>query len=136
MAHYDTIDFVALLIGYALSGEATLEMFSDRLRPFAGPFMALFGRNRLPHRSTLSRFLAALDHLTVEALRAFFQCDLLARPLTQGDEYPGGGWDRCGERWHVLDSDGTRQAARQRALPRTPDLPEASRRLDEVCAAG
>ena len=31
--HYETIDFVAILIGYALSGEATLETFYDRLSP-------------------------------------------------------------------------------------------------------
>src|SRR5437588_4010641 len=65
--HYDVIDFVAVLIAYALSGEATLETFYDRLWPFATEFMALFGRSRLPHRSTLSRFLAAIDQPTVEA---------------------------------------------------------------------
>ncbi len=36
----------------------------------------------------------------------------------------------------VFDVDGTRQTARQRALPSTPDLPTAQRRLDEVCAPG
>ncbi|GHO76535.1 hypothetical protein KSD_43060 [Ktedonobacter sp. SOSP1-85] len=36
----------------------------------------------------------------------------------------------------VFDVDGTRQAARQRALPSTPDLPPAQRRLNEVCAPG
>jgi hypothetical protein len=36
----------------------------------------------------------------------------------------------------VFDVDGTRQAARQRALPSTPDLPPARRRLDKVCAPG
>lgn len=133
---YDTIDVVAMLIGYTLSGEATLEAFYDRLEPFALPFMALFERNRLPHRSTLSRFLASIDQPTVEALRTLFQQDLLARPLTQEDGHPGGLWDRCGERWHIFDVDGTRQAARQRALPHTPDLPAPSRRLDEVCAPG
>jgi hypothetical protein len=35
--------------------------------------MALFGRNQLSHPSTLSRFLAALDQSTVEALRILFQ---------------------------------------------------------------
>ncbi len=45
--HYDVIDFVAVLLGYALSGESTLEAFFDHLQPFAGPFMALFGRDRL-----------------------------------------------------------------------------------------
>ena len=46
--HYDVIDFVAVLLGYALSGEPTIEAFFDRLRPFADPFMALFGRDQLP----------------------------------------------------------------------------------------
>jgi hypothetical protein len=42
--------------------------------------MALFGRNLLPHRSTLSRFLAALDQASVEALASrSAQEDLLAR---------------------------------------------------------
>src|SRR6266487_6796050 len=76
---YDLIDFVAVLIGYAVSGEPTLLAFYERLAPFAEPFMALFGRNRLPHRSTLSRFLAALDQSTAEALRTLFQEDLQAR---------------------------------------------------------
>jgi hypothetical protein len=34
-------------------GERTLEAFYERLQPFAHTFMALFGRERLPHRSTL-----------------------------------------------------------------------------------
>ena len=68
--HYDLIDFVAVLIGYAISGKPTLLAFYERLLPFAEPFMALFDRNQLPHRSTLSRFLAALDQSAVEALRA------------------------------------------------------------------
>ncbi len=71
--HYDVIDFVAVLIGYAISGESTRLSFYERLAPFAEPFMALFGRNLLPHRSTLSRFLAALDQPTVEALRTLQQ---------------------------------------------------------------
>src|SRR5690348_2850628 len=67
--HYDVIDFVTVLVGYAISGERTLETFYERLQPFALAFMALFGRDRLPARSTLSRFLAALDQAPVEALR-------------------------------------------------------------------
>ncbi len=59
---YEVIDFVAVLLGYAVSGERTLEAFYERLHPFATAFMALFGRDRLPARSTLSRFLAALNH--------------------------------------------------------------------------
>ncbi len=57
---YEIIDFLAVLFGYAISGERTLEEFYQRLQPFAIPFMALFDRDQLPARSTLSRFLAAL----------------------------------------------------------------------------
>src|SRR5881397_701349 len=76
--HYEVIDFVAVLLGYARSFERTLETFYERLQPFANAFMALFGRDRLPARSTLSRFLAALDQPPVEALRALFLEDLVA----------------------------------------------------------
>src|SRR5713226_4276003 len=65
---YEVIDFLVVLFGYAISGERTLEAFYERLHPFAAAFMALFGRDRLPARSTLSRFLAALSSEPVEAL--------------------------------------------------------------------
>ncbi len=132
---YDLIDFVAVLLGYAISGECTLEAFYERVQPFADAFMALFGRNRLPARSTLSRFLASLDQAPVEALRTVFLEDLVTRPLEK-EEKAGGLWDRQGTHWLVFDIDGTRQAARQRALPCTCDLPAAQRRLNEVCAPG
>lgn len=130
---YDLIDFAAVLIGYILSGEPTLLAFYERLAPFASPFMALFGRNQLPHRSTLSRFLAALDQPTVEALRALFQNDLFAR-----SPFPslGGLFDRTGASWLVVDVDGTRATARQRALPQTEALPAPYRRFAQVCAPG
>lgn len=130
---YDLIDFTVVLIGYVVSGEPTLQAFYERLVPFAEPFMALFGRNQLPHRSTLSRFLAALDQPTMEALRTIFQKDLLARsPFSS----PGGLFDRRGAQWLVVDVDGTRQAARQRALPQLESLPAPHRRFDQVCAPG
>src|SRR6266566_1153816 len=98
--HYDVIDFVAVLIGYAVSGEPTLLAFYERLAPFAESFMALFDRNQLPHRSTLSRFLAALDQSAVEALRARFQEDLHARnPFAS----PGGLFDRTEKQWMVVE---------------------------------
>jgi len=132
---YDVIDFLAILFGYAISGERTLEEFYERLQPFALPFMALFERDRLPSRSALSRFLAALTDAPVEALRTLFLNDLLAWSLTP-DKQTGGLVDRAGKSWIVFDIDGTREAARQRALPQGEDLPPAFRRLDEVCAPG
>jgi hypothetical protein len=132
---YEVIDFLAVLFGYAISGERTLEEFYERLQPFAVPFMALFERDQLPSRSALSRFLAALTEAPVEALRALFLDDLLSRPLTP-DKQTGGLVDRAGNTWIVFDIDGTREAARQRALPQTDNLPPAFRRLDDVCAPG
>src|SRR3989440_2997955 len=52
---YESIDFLALLIGYAISGERRLPDFFERVEPFEAAFMALFGRRCLPHRSSLSR---------------------------------------------------------------------------------
>ena len=132
---YEVIDFVVVLIGYAISGERTLEAFYKQVQPWASAFMALFGRDRLPARSTLSRYLSALDQAAVETLRTLFQHDLLARPLGQG-ELLGGLWDRAGAHYLVFDVDGTREAARQRALPQTADRPAPQRRLRDICAPG
>src|SRR5579884_1338484 len=132
---YEVIDFLAVLFGYAISGERTLEAFDERMAPFAVPFMALFDRDQLPARSTLSRFLAALSEAPVEALRPLFLDDLVGRPLTP-DKQTGNLVDRTSTAWVVFDIDGTREAVRQRALPQTEALPSAFRRLDEVCAPG
>jgi hypothetical protein len=138
---YEVIDFMAVLFGYAVSGERTLQAFYERLQPYASAFMALFGRDRLPSRSAFSRFLAALTPEPVEALRTLFLDDLLSRPLANDPNDPnktqtGGLVDRAGNTWVVFDLDGTREAARQRALPQTKALPPTFRRLDEICAAG
>jgi len=94
-----------------------------------------FLRDRLPARSTLSRFLAALTEAPVTALRTLFLDDVLSRPLLP-EQQSGGLTDRASHAWVVFDVDGTREAARQRALPQSEELPPAFRRLDEVCAAG
>jgi hypothetical protein len=44
--------------------------------------------------------------------------------------------DRAGNERMVFDIDGTREAARQRALPKTEGLPAPQRRLNQVCAPG
>jgi hypothetical protein len=132
---YDVLDFLAVLFGYAISGERTLEAFYEAVHPFASAFMALFGRASLPAASTLSRFLAALPAEPVEALRTLFLEDLLARRLST-EEQDAGLWDRQGNRWMVFDVDGTREAARQRALPQTLDRPAPQRRLRPLCAPG
>jgi hypothetical protein len=101
------------------------------------PFRSWPGRERdqFPCRSALSRFLAALTEAPVEALRTLFLDDLLSRPIMP-EKQTGGLVDRAGDAWVIFDIDGTREAARQRALPQTEDLPPPFRRLDEVCAPG
>ncbi len=106
---FEVIDFVVVLMGYAISGEPTLKAYYERLQPFATPCMALFGRKQLPHRSTLSRFLAALDQASVEALRSVFLQDALARLGPEADV--GGLWDRLRSRWHPTGRTTTRSAS-------------------------
>jgi hypothetical protein len=94
---FEVIDFVVMLLGYAISGEPTLKAYYERLQPFASTFMALFGRSSLPHRATLSRFLAALDETAVEALRSVFLRDAQARLGSEAEGDSGtdreiGGW--------------------------------------------
>ena len=133
--HYEVIDFLAVLFGYAISGERTLEAFYEQLLPLAQPFMALFERERLPSRSALSRFLASLTWEATEALRTLFLADVFARPLDT-ERHTGQLVDRVGVARVVFDIDGTRQAARQRALPKSEELPVPQRRLKQICAPG
>jgi len=133
--HYELIDFLVVLFGSAVSSERTLERFYEAVRPWAHPFMALFGRDRLPSRSAFSRALAALTAPVIETLRTLFLNDLLARPLSAEAEIAGL-WDRQEQQWRVFDIDGTREAAGPRALPQADPLPEPQRRLDSGCAPG
>ena len=96
--------------------------------------MALFGREQLPHRATLSRFLAALDEPCLKALRSLFEQDYLQHGFSQ--EEVGCLSDREGQRLLIVDVDATRQAARQRALTTCPEVPAPRRRLEQVCAPG
>ena len=124
--NYEVIDFLALLIGYAISGERTLADFFERLAPFGPAFMALFGRKNLPHRSSLSRFLADVDPPCVEAFGTLFEQYSFEEGWT--NDSIGGVWDRQGRRYIVFDVDATRQAARQRTLPSDPTLSLPRRR--------
>ena len=117
LAAYAVIDFLAVLFGYAISGERTLEEFYQRLQPFAVPFMALFERERLPSRSALSRFLAALTETPVAALR-----DLLTSRSAQSAPHARQATrklagsnrsflDRLRHRWHAGSGSATRLPA-------------------------
>jgi hypothetical protein len=116
----DVIDVLAVLVGSAVRGERTLEAFDERLHPCAPAFMALVGRDRVPARSTLSRFLAQRSAEPVEARRALFLEDLRERH-SDVEQHPCGLTDRARTRWKECDSDGTREAARHRAFSQTSE---------------
>jgi hypothetical protein len=134
MGTFETIDLLAVLIGYGVSGMPTLESFFARTKPFGEVFMGLFGRNQLPSHAALSRFLAAMTPECVQSLRAVFERFSFRFGWTE--QMLGGIIDRSGQRLQIFDVDGTRQVARQRRLPATGDLPPATRRLEKVCAVG
>src|SRR6266566_7268081 len=114
--HYEVIDFLAILFGYAISGERTLEAdLASGSSPLQSRSWPGRDRDQLPARSTLSRFLAALTEAPIEALRTLFLDDLLRRPLTP-DKQTGELMDRAGNAWVVFDIDGTREAARVSCL--------------------
>src|SRR5712692_5221938 len=82
-----------------------------------------------------SRALASLTWGATEALRTLFLADLLARAPDK-ERHTGQLVDRAGIARVVFDIDGTRQVARQRALPQAEELPSPQRRLAQVCAPG
>src|SRR3989440_12810136 len=45
---YEEIDFVALLFGYAISGELTLDTFYECHQPWRDPLKALYGADCMP----------------------------------------------------------------------------------------
>jgi hypothetical protein len=119
MGKYELIDFVAMLIGYAVSGEPTLRAFCERVQPFASEFMALFGRADFPTPPTLSRYLAVLDQPCVEALRTLFLEDpafALAVRHSAGRAVGSAGWTvaahGCG--WHQTSGSPTRASSHPR----------------------
>ena len=131
---YEPLDFLALLVGSAVSSERTLADFFHRVAPFGAAFMALFGYADLPHRPAPRRFLANVDRPCLEAFRQLFEQYSFAERWTS--ETIGGIWNRQDRHSIVFDLDATRQAARQRALPCEPPLPSPRRRLSAVCAPG
>ncbi|HEY6540627.1 MAG TPA: hypothetical protein VIZ18_06805 [Ktedonobacteraceae bacterium] len=84
---YEVIDFLGPLVGYAISGERRLPDFFERVAPFETAFMALFERRCLPHRSSLSRFLADVDRPCLEAFRALFEQQSFARCVDLGNHW-------------------------------------------------
>jgi hypothetical protein len=134
MGLFEVCDFFLVLVVYTVSGAATLLSLYGALAPCAALLSALWSRDRVPARCTLSRFLCAMRKEAVEALRELLFVDLCDKGLSGAKV--GGLWDRCGQQHVVLDADGTRQAARQRQVVSDAEHPPVRRRLAPLCAPG
>jgi hypothetical protein len=131
---FEVIDFVLVLLAYAVSGAATLRAFYEQARPAAPALMGSWQRHALPSRSALSRFLGDVSWTAVESLRTLFVDDLLHHGADA--HHLGGLVDRQGKKHIVFDADGTRQAYRQRAIVGASDRPPARRRAAKLAAPG
>ncbi len=131
---FEVCDFVLLLLVYATSHADTLKTFFHDLRPCKSLLPVVWARLRLPSRSALSRFLAAVTAPAVEALRTLLFEDLLAHGLT--GPYVGGLVDRVAQRHVLFDVDGTHQVARQRQVVGGDERPPVRRRLAALCGRG
>jgi hypothetical protein len=69
---FELLDFVLVLLAYAVSGAPTLEDFYDQVQPGAASLMGVWMRHQMPSRSALSRALQSVTDKTVDALRALF----------------------------------------------------------------
>src|SRR5581483_11807458 len=81
-----------------------------RLAPFGAAFMALFGRGELPHRSSLSRFLADVDRPCARSLSHAVRAVQLYRRMDESQPLVASLIDKDAET-PVFDVDATRQAA-------------------------
>jgi hypothetical protein len=131
---YEVLDFVLVIIAAILSNEPTLQAFYERVTPFQETLLSLTNRAKLPHRSSLSRFLQDITPECVAQLRRVMEHDLLT--FGRSGEALGGLWDHQHDRWVIMDVDATRQVARQRSLTTAPAYPPPRRRKDAVCARG
>ena len=132
---YGPIDFIVVLLTFALAGAPDLKtLYGQFMGPTAAALSGIWLRSRLPSRSALSRFLAAVRPHHVTHLATWVLDDVIRAGLR--DEAMGGLLDRDGQRTLVFDDDGTYYGAQQRSLVEDPERPFAVRRSAASCAAG
>ena len=131
---YVALDYILLLLTFALSDEPHLKALFDHLAPLATALPALWDRTALPSRSALSRFLRAVTPAHVRLLATSLLDDLIDDGIPT--QQAGGLYVRDGLRTVVFDDDGTYHGARQRELAHDATRPPPERRADALCARG
>jgi hypothetical protein len=69
---YCIADILLVLLAHACGERARLRETLRDFAPFAGALMALWGRDRMPGQSTISRWLGHVDGAAVTAFRTLF----------------------------------------------------------------
>jgi hypothetical protein len=69
---YAVVDFLLVLLTYAVSGTAHLKAFYAQVAPITAVLSAAWLRDQWPSRSALSRFLDDVSAPSLEALRTLF----------------------------------------------------------------
>ena len=132
---YVTTDAVMFVLAYFCSGaRAGFRPFAEDSKPFGTELAAVFGRERWPTQSSMSRLLASMR---MEPVKGFIEWLLteISGKLTGPEEYTTYG-DTQGQRWHVFHWDPTIVTLRTRALAEGDDLPEPQRRTDNIASPG
>ena len=115
---YEVIDFLAVQIALrASSANADFQLSTRDCGPLRSPTCALFDRDRLRARSTLSRDFSALTKEPGRAPCAPCFSTICERSPLSRREATGGLVDREGGTRVIFDIDGTREAAPQSLLP-------------------
>ena len=69
---FEVLDFVLVLLIYAVSGARTLKELYKQGTPFMSVLAGTWLRNAWPSRSALSRFLGDISPVAVEEMRTLF----------------------------------------------------------------
>jgi hypothetical protein len=120
---------------FAAQMRDSLKKFGQASALYRHQLAALGTRVDFPTPSSVSRFLAVVEHSHVRALMPWLLLDgchardALGHPAAAS-------YDTQEQAWQVFDWDSTNTVLRQRALPVGPELPAAKRLSDEVAKPG
>ena len=148
---YTTPDFILLIFAYAVSHHLNYNSFDhaaglpvlpsrtptdgdEEAVRVAHALMATWKRNEVPHRSAVSRWLAAVASEDLKHFRALSEAHADQSPLTR--LHHGGLIDRAGRHHLFFDLDPTGKGYRQRHLVQDELRPQPNRRAARAAKRG
>jgi len=128
---YTSLDAALFLLAFFSSGSNEgLKGFDEDASPYRAQLAAVGGRRRFPTQPSMSRFLSAVDHRTLDEFGTWLLLE--ASGIDEVLDHPTMAVrDAFGSPWQVFDLDGTLTTFRVRSLPRGPELPEPLREVND-----